>query len=451
MSNRSSEWLQEAKIISKILSNSPTINKNSRIKSEEFKERQEKVRKAIEKAGIDVAIIFSNEQYDGDVPYLAGNTNISVEPTAGVLGKNGFHILSGLEGGYVAEQLTSRSGAKVHKVAMLKLADEEYPIDAEMVEDVIEEAAGGKPNTIGLLTPRAVFPVGIYDFLVGYLGDPSKIIDAQELYYKIKYEKSENEMNLAKDACIIASEMLKCMLAVLKPGMLETQVAQWGYAVGLELGAEEWGCDVIVNANEANRSLIGKALNRVINEGDIVSLGVMPRRDGIASCERCSVVCTNDTSSITKEQKYWLNFIEGAYNAGLEAFKEVAKKNLPAKLVEQALIDYFNSKEGEVNKLIGKKINLARQKPYTGVHNSGYTECYEFYGAITLNSDEPLGYRILNMLDIAIRGIGNNWNEIIIPGLDFVVIEKTLGKFGNEVEVLSKLPINLQHLVGKGI
>ncbi len=447
--NRSSEWLQEAKIISKILSDSPTIDKKYRIKPEEFKERQVKVQKAIEKEGIDVAIVFSNEHYDGDVPYLAGNTNITVEPTAGIIGKNGFHILSGLEGGYVAEQLSSRSGAEVHKVAMLQLADEEYPIDAENIENVIEEAAGGKPNRIGLLTPGIVFPVTFYDFLVDYLGDRKKIVDAQEIYYKIKYEKSENEMNLARDASAIASEMLKCMLAVLKPGMLETQVAQWGYAVGLELGAEEWGVDIIVNANEANRSLIGKALNRVINEGDIVSLGVMPRRDGLASCERCSVVCTKDPSSITKEQKYWLNFIENAYEAGLKAFKEVSEKNLPAKLVEQALIDYFDSKEGEVSKLIGKKINLARQKPYTGVHNSGYTEAYEFYGAITLNSDEPLGYRILNMLDIAIRGIGNEWNEIVIPGLDFVVVEKTLGKFGNEVEVFSKLPTNVQHLVGK--
>ena len=113
------------------------------------------------------------------------------------------------------------------------------------------------------------------------------------------------------------------------------------------------------------------------------------------------------------------------------------------------MIDYFDSKEEEVSKLIGKKINLARQKPYTGVHNSGYTEAYEFYGAITLNSEEPLGHRILNMLDIAVRGIGNKWDEIIIPGLDFVVVEKTVGKFGNKVEVFSKLPTNVQHLVGR--
>ena len=147
--------------------------------------------------------MYSDEHYDGDVPYLAGNTNISIEPVAGVIGPNGFHVLAGLEGGYVAEQLAGRSGAPVHKVEMLKLADENYPIEAERVEDVIEEAAGGKPRTIGLLTPRAVFPVGIYELLARYLGPAGRIVDAQELYYKIKYEKSAREMELIAEAGLI--------------------------------------------------------------------------------------------------------------------------------------------------------------------------------------------------------------------------------------------------------
>jgi len=32
--------------------------------------------------------------------------------------------------------------------------------------------------------------------------------------------------------------------------------------------------------------------------------------------------------------------------------------------------------------------------------------------------------------------------------MDYVLVEKTLGKFGNRAEVLNRLPVNLQHLVG---
>jgi len=112
-------------------------------------------------------------------------------------------------------------------------------------------------------------------------------------------------------------------------------------------------------------------------------------------------------------------------------------------------VDYFKSREKEVSARLGFPIDLVKLKPYTGTHNSGYTECQEFYGAITLNSSQPLGRRIVTMLDVAVRGVGNMWNNVIIPGLDYVVVEKTLGKYGHRVETLTKLPTNVQHLVCK--
>ena len=446
---RVNEWKREAEYISRLMERAPDIDREYRIGPDEFKRRQKKVFDELHKAGLDCGLVYSNEHYDGDVPYLGGNTNIAVEAVAGVIGKNGFHIITGLEGGYVAEQLAPRSGSLTHKVEILKLADEDYPIDAERFEDVIEEACDGKPSAIGLLTPRAVLPVHIYELVSNYLGSNEKLIDAQEIYYKIKYEKSDAEMNLVENACRIADVMVEGMLGVLKPGMYETQIAGWGSAIAYELGVEQMGFDIIVNTGEANRSLIGKALNEKIKEGDFVHVGVGPRLDGLSACERVSVVAVDDPAKITEDQKFWINFVEEAFQVGLEAFIEAAEKNLPAKHEEEALVGYFKKRETEVNKRYGINIDLARQKPYTGVHNSGYTECYEFYGAITLQSEEPLGNQIVNMLDVAIRGIGNNWNEIIIPGLDYVVIEKTLGKYGKKVKMLNELPVNVQHLVGK--
>ena len=116
------------------------------------------------------------------------------------------------------------------------------------------------------------------------------------------------------------------MLAILKPGLLETQISQWGYAIGQELGAEEFGFDIMVTANEANRTLIGKSLSRVINEGDVVHLGVSPKRDGLTACERVSVICVDDPSKVTRDQKYWFDFIEDAYRVGFEAYAKGGKR-----------------------------------------------------------------------------------------------------------------------------
>ena len=117
---------------------------------------------------------------------------------------------------------------------------------------------------------------------------------------------------------------------------------------------------------------------------------------------------------------------------------------------DRALVDYYASRSDEVSRRIGKPVDLSILKPYTGTHNAGYTECQEFYGAITLNSNEPLGSQIVTMLDVAVRGFGNHWNDIVIPGLDYVLVEKTLGKYGRDVKVLNNLPISVQQFVGRG-
>lgn len=443
------QWKREADIVAEVLKKAPSFDKEYRIPKEEFLERYRKTWEAMQKAGIDVGFVYSDEHYCGDVPYFGGNTNIHVEPVAGLIGKNGFFLLAGLEGGYCAEQLSPRSGCQVRKVEMLKLADEDYPVEAVRLEDVFEEVCGKRPQNIGLLTPTEVIPMKFLYVFREYFGSEENIIDARELLFKIKYIKSDNEMRMITEASKICDVMIEGMLSVIRPGMYETQVAQWGYAIASELGVETQGINIMVCSGEANRTIVGRAMNRRIQENDYIMLGVAPKRDGLTSCERCSVVCVDSPAKVSPDQKYWFDFVEDAYRVGLDAYKRVAENNLPAKLQEQALVDYFAAHSDEVSRRMGKKIDMTRLKPYTGTHNSGYTECQEFYGAITLGSEEPLGSQIVTMLDVAVRGYGNHWNDVIIPGMDYVLVEKTLGKFGNRVEVLNDLPINLQHLVGK--
>ncbi len=447
----SSERLQslrrEFERVMKVLESTPRVDKTFMTPKAEFVRRQKAVAKALAQAGFQAGFVFSDEHYCGDVPYLGGNTNVSIEQVAGVIGPQGFQIAAGLEGGYIAEQLAPRANAVVHKVELLQLADEKYPIRAERIEDVIEAAAGKPVDRIALLTPRQVVPAGIVEYLEQRFGKEG-VVDAQEIYYRVKYEKSDVEMRLVRDASVIADAMLRAMLAALKPGMLETEVAAWAYWVARELGSEADGFQVMVGANEANRTLIGPALNRPIREGDWVHLGVAPKRDGLNACLRRSVIAVDHPRQVTPEQAYWFDLVEGAYEVGLKKFIEVAEKNLPAKFQEQALVDYFAGKSEEVSRRIGRKIHLERFKPYTGTHNSGYTECQEFYGAITLESEQPLGRQIVTMLDVALRGFGDHWRDVVIPGFDYLVIENTLGKFGTRVEVFNQVPLRVQGLVG---
>jgi len=219
-----------------VLAECPEVEKNLAVPLQEFTRRQVAIWQALERAGLDVGFVFSDQHYNGDVPYLGANTNITIEQVAGVIGKGGFHIIAGLEGGYVSEQLAVRANARVHKVELLQLADEKYPIRAERIEDVLDQAAEKKVRRIGLLTPRQVIPCGIVEYLEQLVGKEN-VLDAQELYQRVRYEKSDIEMALIRDAAIIGDAMMRCMLAVMRPGLLETQVAGWAYWAAKELGS----------------------------------------------------------------------------------------------------------------------------------------------------------------------------------------------------------------------
>jgi len=446
ISPTSAQHRQDMERVLHILEETPPIDRALSVPKEEFQSRVNNVNAALGRQGHKVGLVFSDEHYCGDVPYLGGNINVSIEQVAGVVGPRGFHIVAGLEGGYVAEQLAGRAGATVHKVELLQLADEKYPIAAERLEDVITAAAGDRVDHVALLTPRQVIPAGLVSYLEKLFG-PEGVVDAQELYYRAKYEKSELEMRLIADAARVGDAMLRSMLAVLRPGRLESEVAAWGAWTGRMLGSEADGFKIMVGANQANRTLIGPALNRPIGEGEWVHLGVAPKRDGLTACIRRSVIAVDRPSKVTDDQRYWFGLVEGGYEVGERWYRKVAAENLPARLQEQALVEYFSSHSEEASRRIGRKVDLAALKPYTGTHNSGYTECQEFFGAITLDSHEPLGSRIVTMLDVALRGIGNHWNEVVIPGFDYCVVENTLGKFGTRVERLTQLPVNVQEFV----
>ena len=67
-------------------------------------------------------------------------------------------------------------------------------------------------------------------------------------------------MELIKNASLICNQMIKGMLAALKPGMLETQVSSWGYLIGQELGSEEFDkvVEVLTRLPLNVQSLVGK-------------------------------------------------------------------------------------------------------------------------------------------------------------------------------------------------
>ena len=474
-----------------IATKSPGIDKRSCIGRDEFIERRRKVWQAVsERCGIDVAFAFSDEHYSGDVPYLGGNTNYSIEQVAFGLGPDPMTsgIIAGFEGVYIAGQLAPRAGVPIYPTESLQLADEKYPVEGFSIGDILSKIAGREVKRIGLLTPRQVVPDGIVANLEQVVG-AENVVDAQLPFQEIKNVKSDAEMKLLEDAAYVTSLAMRAMLAVCEPGMEETEVTAFGDMLGKWMGCERRGFETMVGSDTACVTMIGPALNREIKtadgEGVAMHFGASYKRDGLTACIRRS--CFSASNAATPYQLYFQDMVEEAFRLGFANFVEVAETGKPAWHQEQGLNDFFNSRTGAtldiVERTHGKEKRdalaerlteeipdviqgLARLKPYTGTHNAGYTECQEFYGAITLDSKGPLDPQIVMMLDVALRGRGSRWLgeefDRVIPGFDYWVVEDTLGKYGTTVKDLTgelqsggrtvsgigKIPVNVQGLLG---
>jgi len=473
-----------------IAESSPKIDKRFTIPLEEFIDRRRKVWDAVrQRYGVDVAFAFSDEHYSGDVPYLGGNTNYSIEQVAFGLGPDPMTsgIIAGFEGVYIAGQLAARAGVMIYPTESLQLADEKYPVEGFSLRDTLDRIAGKPVRRIGLLSPRQVIPEGVVAHLAEMVG-PDNVVDAQLAFQEIKNLKSDNEMRLLEDASYVTALALRAMLAVLEPGMEETEVSAFGDMLGKWMGCERKGFETMTGSDAACVTMIGPSLNRPIlagaDEAVHLHLGTSYKRDGLTACCRRSVF---SSANVTPYQAYFRDLVEAAFRTGFDAYVDIVRHNRPAKLQEQALVDFYNDRTEEAivqvreacgeaaaanlreklhEEIPGIVKGLARLKPYTGTHNAGYTECQEFYGAITLESEEPLDAQVVTMLDVALRGRGSRWLgvefETIIPGFDYWVVEDTLGKYGAQVRNLTgelqedgviapgpgRIPINVQALLG---
>jgi len=302
MAETFSEKLRKLDII---IERSPGIDRRFEIPKEEFAERRRKTWEALaESADIDVAFAFSDEHYSGDVPYLAGNINYSIEQVAFGLGPDPFTsgIIAGFEGVYIAGQLAKRAGIMVYPTESLQLADEIYPVEGFAFRDILERIAGGKVNRIGLLTPRQVIPDAVVTSLEEIVGKEN-VIDTQLPFQKIKNVKSINEMRLIEDAAYVTSLALRAMLAVMEPGMDETEVAAFGDMLAKWMGCERQGFQTMVGSDDACVTMIGPALNRQIIEDEFIHLGTSFKRDGLTACCRRSLFTS--TGGITPYRDYF--------------------------------------------------------------------------------------------------------------------------------------------------
>jgi Xaa-Pro aminopeptidase len=416
------------------------IDFSLRITRADFRQRWAAVQAALKAKGYDLGYACGSELDRTDVAWLTGFYDPIVERYAVIVPAEGKPILlAGCEGNHVIQQSAEISGADTTVLREFGLSDEEYVhVKCDTFKDVVKGLKVGRNARVAIFSVGEFLPHDQHQMLVETFGKPNVRFECEMLQH-IKYVKSLKELRVMQEANKVTDAAFRAMLAVTAPGATETQVAGVGDFVMKALGAHRSGFPTIVTSGSRQYSVIGPAADKVIEKGDIVSLGLSPTWHGYHGIVRRTVRAGED---FTARQREFVEAVEGLHNTVWHALEAAAAKNLPANTVDAVGKAYLA--RTRLQNLKGEWVRL--KEPYSYVHNAGCSEAQEGFGAITSKSTDPLGERLSLMIDCALIGFIKHGTPLF-PCV-YAVVENSIWRNGKACGMYNTIPINAQELVG---
>ena len=247
---------------------------------EETRKRVEKVVKLLNEKDTDIAIIYFDELNVANGWYLTGWCG-QFEKGAVLVGRDGTTmLLGGPESEPFAKQDSAITDVRCFPVFMVP--EEEYPLATIIgFADLFAELAKKFPvKRVGLVGTTDM-PYAVHrDLVEGFAG--CDIVDLTDDYIKFRYVKSDWEVEQARAATKLACKAYRAMADKVKAGNKEYEVAAAGENVCREGGADSFAYRTIVGSGIRSNAVVPTATNKVMENGEMVMLGIAPRINGYA-------------------------------------------------------------------------------------------------------------------------------------------------------------------------
>jgi len=303
-----------------------------RIPDHEYKERAQRAAALIQKAGLDVLIVNSNEADYANARYFSGfwplfeRCGVAIAPTGDTA------LMVGPE-----SRIFAADRSKIEKIFVLKeyreSADPAYP---ELVPDTfadVMKAIGvtGKKLRIGVASYLDTSVVIMEGIKAAF--PEAEIVRADSIMVTLRQIKTANEIACLREGYRIAELASQQVIKEIKPGMTELQMVGVAQRVVYEQGAEYEGLPMYVFSEASTRHAISRSSYRQFEKGDIVQLNLSAKIDGYSAAIGYPIVL----GKLEGKRRDVVMF-------GLEAHKWTQKQikaGIPAADVAKGFYDYF--------------------------------------------------------------------------------------------------------------
>lgn len=247
----------------------------------ETEARLAKVREILRGKKLDAALIYFDELNIANGWYLTGWCG-QFEKGAVLVPVEGEPILLG---GPESEPFAKMNSAitKVRCFPVFMVPDEEYPnatiINFKQLDEELK-SEGTVLKRIGFVGTSTI-PHQVYcDFMAGFEG--VEMVDITDEYETLRAYKSIWEGEQIQQATALCDVARDKMMAAIKPGAYEFEVAAAGEAYCRANGATSFAYSTIVGSGERAKAVVPTATNKQMQDGELVMIGIAPRYNGYA-------------------------------------------------------------------------------------------------------------------------------------------------------------------------
>ena len=309
----------------------------SKISKLEFYSRIERIREKMRSEGFDVCFVYGDEYRRENLRYVSNYWPI-FERGALLIPLAGEPVLlAAPEGERVCREMSAWQDIRlVPDFACVTVPDAiEYPQAhyTNFLEAFRSMSSGGKLSRVGVAGMDAMSH-NVLETIRSSLPDV-ELADANNLMFELRLIKSQEETACLKEAARIADAGYLALLQSSAVGKTELQLAAAAHEAAYREGAENV-VFCLVSSGERVGTIIGRATNKVIEDGDMVMAALAVQYEGyIATVNFPFVVGT--MSAIQRE------LIDLLIEANDRAMPHLKAGAPQAKLV-QAVKKYFNDR-----------------------------------------------------------------------------------------------------------
>ena len=248
----------------------------------EHRERVARFQKNIRAAGLDAALVHSNEADFANVRYLSEYWPTFEAGGVFVPAQGEPILLIGPESETYARR---RSWMKniMKMVEYRESAEPEYPgITVARFPDVVRAAMRGRQLKKLGLVGYPIMPLPVYTSLQRDL-PKVKLVKADDTFVPLRFVKSNNEIRCMKKAYEISEKAVAAVLKEMRPGMTELQVIGIAQREIYKHGGEYEGHALYCFCGPATNNAISRPTHNTLKRRQVIQLNIGARVGGYAS------------------------------------------------------------------------------------------------------------------------------------------------------------------------